>query len=178
MNKGTVFTVSWKRPEFSPSDATCFWKQCVSHITSHTKECFPSEFWDSKGVAKSLSSGFLNNYLFLATLGPGCCLWAFSSCGEQGRLFIEVHGLPIAAASLVAEHRLQAPRHHSWGTWALYCGSWALVAPPHVESSQTGNGTPVPCIGTQILIYWYQGSPWSLFCQENSYDKVWAFQIA
>ena len=30
----------------------------------------------------------------------------FSSCGEQGLLFVAVHGLLIAVASLVAEHRL------------------------------------------------------------------------
>ena len=30
---------------------------------------------------------------------------AFSSCGEQGLLFVAVHGLLIAVASLV-EHRL------------------------------------------------------------------------
>ena len=31
---------------------------------------------------------------------------AFSSCGEQGLLFVVVHGLLTAAVSLVAEHRL------------------------------------------------------------------------
>ena len=30
----------------------------------------------------------------------------FSSCGEQGLLFVAVHGLLIAVASLVAEHGL------------------------------------------------------------------------
>ena len=30
----------------------------------------------------------------------------FSSCGEQGLLFVEVRGLLIAVACLVAEHRL------------------------------------------------------------------------
>ena len=30
----------------------------------------------------------------------------FSSCGERGLLFIAVHGLLIAVASLVAEHGL------------------------------------------------------------------------
>ena len=45
-------------------------------------------------------------YLFMAALGLHCCAWAFSSCGEQGLLFIAVHGLLIAAASLVAEHGL------------------------------------------------------------------------
>ena len=42
-------------------------------------------------------------YLFLAVLGLRCCAWAFSSCGEQGLLFVEVRGLLIAVASLVAE---------------------------------------------------------------------------
>ena len=48
-------------------------------------------------------------YLFiylLAVLGLRCCVWAFSSCGEQGLLFVVVHGLLIAVASLVVEHRL------------------------------------------------------------------------
>ena len=46
-------------------------------------------------------------YLFiLAALGLRCCAWAFSSCGEQGLLFIAVRGLLIAMASLVAEHGL------------------------------------------------------------------------
>ena len=44
--------------------------------------------------------------LFLAALGLRCCARAFSSCGEQGLLFVAVHGLLIAVASLVAEHRL------------------------------------------------------------------------
>ena len=38
--------------------------------------------------------------------GSSCCAWAFSSCGEQGLLFVAVCGLLIAVASLVAEHRL------------------------------------------------------------------------
>ena len=35
---------------------------------------------------------------------------AFSSCSEQGLLLIVVHGLPIAVASLVAEHRALGPQ--------------------------------------------------------------------
>ena len=50
---------------------------------------------------------FLNFiYLFLAVLGLCCCTRAFSSCGEQGLLFVVVSGLLIAVASLVAEHGL------------------------------------------------------------------------
>ena len=42
----------------------------------------------------------------MAVLGLRCCVWAFSSCGERGLLLIEVRGLLIAVASLVAEHGL------------------------------------------------------------------------
>ena len=43
-------------------------------------------------------------YLVLAALGLHCCAWVFSSCGEQGLLFVAVRGLLIAVAPLVAEH--------------------------------------------------------------------------
>ena len=42
-------------------------------------------------------------YLFLAALGLCCFTQAFFSCGEQGLLFVVVHGLLIAVASLVPE---------------------------------------------------------------------------
>ena len=44
--------------------------------------------------------------LFLAVLGLCCCVHIFSSCGRQGLLFSGVHGLLIAVASLVTDHRL------------------------------------------------------------------------
>ena len=47
---------------------------------------------------------YLFIYLFMAVLGLHCCVRAFSSCGEQGLLFVAVHGLLIVVASLVAEH--------------------------------------------------------------------------
>ena len=46
-------------------------------------------------------------YLILAVLGGRCCLWAVSSCGQQGLLFVVVHGLLAVVAALVVEHRLQ-----------------------------------------------------------------------
>ena len=53
-----------------------------------------------------LFRSFFNKFiLFLAALGLRCCVRAFSSCGEQGLLFIVVHGF-IVVASLVAEHGL------------------------------------------------------------------------
>ena len=48
-------------------------------------------------------------YLFLAALGLRCCTQAFSSCGEQGLLFVVVRRVFIAVA-FVAEHGLQARR--------------------------------------------------------------------
>ena len=42
-------------------------------------------------------------YLFWAAMGLCCCTRAFSSCGERGLLFVAVHGLLIAGASLVVE---------------------------------------------------------------------------
>ena len=55
---------------------------------------------------------------FLAVLGLLCCVWAFSSCGEWGPLFIAVRGPLNIAASLVAEHRLQTCRLSNCGSWA------------------------------------------------------------
>ena len=49
---------------------------------------------------------YLFIYLFLAALGLRCCVWALSSCGERGLLFVVVRRLLIAVACLVAEHGL------------------------------------------------------------------------
>ena len=49
---------------------------------------------------------FVYLFLFLAVVGLCYCARAFSSCGEQGLLFIAVRGFLIAVASLVAEHGL------------------------------------------------------------------------
>ena len=49
---------------------------------------------------------YLFIYLVLAAFGLRCCARAFSSCGEQGLLFVAVHGSLIVVASLVAEHGL------------------------------------------------------------------------
>ena len=61
-------------------------------------------------------------------------MWAFSSCGEWGLLFVAVHRLLIAVASLVAVGAwasvVAAHRLSSCGSWALErrlssCGAWA-----------------------------------------------------
>ena len=69
-------------------------------------------------------------YLFLAVLCLRFCARAFSSCGEQGPLFIVVRGPLTIAASLVAEHRLQTCRLSSCGSQAqLLRGMWDLPRP-------------------------------------------------
>ena len=45
-------------------------------------------------------------FFFLVVLGLRCCARAFSSCSEQGLLFVAVRGLLIAVASFVVEHGL------------------------------------------------------------------------
>ena len=57
-------------------------------------------------LAADLSFFFNLFILFWAALGLHCCTQAFSSCSEWGLLFVAVHGLLIAVASLVAEHGL------------------------------------------------------------------------
>ena len=42
----------------------------------------------------------------MAALSLHCCAQAFSSCSEWGLLFVVVHGLTVAVASLVEEHGL------------------------------------------------------------------------
>ena len=79
---------------------------------------------------------FLNLfYLFLAALGLHCCMQAFSSCGEQGLLFVSVCGLLIAVASRCRAQALGvasvvvARGFSSCGSRALErrlssCGTW------------------------------------------------------
>ena len=86
---------------------------CWSRNIKKKKETFNKshkemrEHWCAKLDVKSCKTicrfffFFLINYLFLAALGLRCCAWAFSSCGEWGLLFVAVHGLLIAVASLV-----------------------------------------------------------------------------
>ena len=67
-------------------------------VEGNVKRLFPNRM--------EILSYFIFIYLFLAALGLRCCTWAFSSCVKRGLLFIAVHGLLIAVASLVVEHGL------------------------------------------------------------------------
>ena len=63
-------------------------------------------------------------------LGLRFCVRVFSSCGEQGPLFIAVRGPLTTTAPLAAEHRLQTRRLSSCGSRAqLLRGMWDLPRP-------------------------------------------------
>ena len=47
-------------------------------------------------------------FVFWVVSGLHCCTQAFSSCREQGLLFVRVLGLLIVVASLVGKHRLSS----------------------------------------------------------------------
>ena len=66
----------------------------------------------------------------MAVLGLHFCARAFSSCGEQGPLFIAVRGPLTVAASLAAEHSLQTRRLSSCGSRVqLLHSMWDLPRP-------------------------------------------------
>ena len=70
-------------------------------MEKHSKYCMQYKKWTN-----ILNNYLLFIYLFLAALDLCCCSGAYSSCGEQGLLFVAVCGLLIVVVSLVAEHRL------------------------------------------------------------------------
>ena len=102
-------------------------------------------------------------YLFLAALGLCCCARAFSSCGEQGLLFIAVLRLLIAVASLAAEHRPQARGpQQSW-----HAGPAAVAR--GLQSSGSAAAVHGPSCSTVCGILPDQGSnPWPLHWQADS----------
>ena len=54
----------------------------------------------------------------MAALGLHCCAWAFSSCGDRGRLFLAVCVLLITVASLAVEHGFRPMGLSCSGMWA------------------------------------------------------------
>ena len=90
----------------------------------------------AKSLEITYHAFFLNG--FLAVLGLHCCVHAFSSCGEKGKLCCSVQASHCPGFSPVA--------------WALeHTGSAALW---HTGSSQTRDQTSVPCTGRRILSHW------------------------
>ena len=92
--------------------------------------------------------------LFLAVLSLACCA-GFSLAATSGEAVL---GLLITVASLVAEHRLWAPRlleSSSCGPWTLdlrlnHCGACTWL---HVESSPTRDRTRGSRTGRWMLYH-------------------------
>ena len=111
---------------------------------------------------KALLSQFrLHIHLFLAVLGLRCCTQAFSSFREQGAaLWLRLQGCSVVAAPgllllwRMGSRACELQKVHLVGPGA--CAYWhtSSVAPLHVESSWTRDGTHVPCIGRWILNHW------------------------
>ena len=102
----------------------------ASQISGENRKSYSEHSEPIISLLKSKLEGnsfFLIYILFLALLGLHCCARAFSSCGERGLLFVAVHGLLIAVASLVVEHGLQGTRASVVVARGLSsCGSQAL----------------------------------------------------
>ena len=79
---------------------------------------------------------------FLAVLGLCCCDRAFSSCGKWGLLSSCIVWAPHYSGFSCC----RAQASELWHT--------DLVAPQHVGSFRTSDGTHVPCIGSQIINNW------------------------
>ena len=75
--------------------------------------------------------------VFLTAMDLHCCAWAFSSCGKWEL---------SSSCSVQASHCGDFSSRRAWAL--MYAG---LVAPWHVESSQTRDGTHVLCIDRWIL---------------------------
>ena len=88
---------------------------------------------------------------FLAALVLCCCAWASSSGREWGLL---------SSCSVWALLWLLLFWSMSSRAWAQKLWFMGLVAPWHVDSSQTRDQTHVPCIGRQILNHWTSREVW------------------
>ena len=96
----------------------------------------------------------------MAALGLCCFVQAFPSYRELGLL---------SSCSLWASHCSDFSCCRAWALGLIgfsSCSTWAkklwftsLVAPQHVKSSWTRDGSHVPCTGRQILMHCHQGSP-------------------
>ena len=90
--------------------------------------------------------------LFLTALNLCCCSKPFSDCREQGLL--SSRSARVSHCGDFSCCGAQAPEHELSSCCAL-----GLVAPRHVESSQTNQGLNyVPCIGRWTLNHWTESS--------------------
>ena len=80
--------------------------------------------------AQNWARCFLFFNLFLAVLGLHCCLWAFSSCGERGLLFLRRMGFSLWWLFVLRSTGSRLTGFSSCGSQVLECrlsscGTWA-----------------------------------------------------
>ena len=75
-------------------------------------------------------------------VGSYCCVEAVSSCVDRGLL------------SCGGAWALGCRGFSGWSPQALWLWCMGLVAPWRVGSSQTRDGTRIPCLGRRILNHW------------------------
>ena len=100
---------------------------------------------NEEALGTSLFSPFLSS--FLAALGRGCCVRAFSSSGEKGYSLLQCVGFSLWWLLLWSTGSRQkwtwvvtALRFSGCGSWAyLYCGMWNIPGPG--IKSREGDGT-------------------------------------
>ena len=93
---------AWQEQQFSQ----VIWLEKNDSFLTRMSPVHLCSVWNLPGL---VTEYFLKIFIYLfilAALGLHCCVWALSCCGERGLLFVVVHGLLIAVASLVAEHGL------------------------------------------------------------------------
>ena len=100
---------------------------------------------------------FLFFKLFLAALGLCCCMWAFSSCGELGLLFITVLSFSFWWLLLLQNMGFRYAGINSCSIQAQSLRLAGSVVVVHrLSCSATCAIIPdrIPCIGRWILNHW------------------------
>lgn len=90
-------------------------------------------------------------FLFTA-LSLHCHLLVFSSCSDGGHSLAVMYGHLIAVGFCC-----RARLYTGFVILSSWCGDMVLVAPRHVELSQSKDGTHIPCITGRFLTTRPQG---------------------
>ena len=109
----------------------------------------------------------------------------FSSCGKQGLLFLAMHGLLTAVASLVAEHGF----YSTLASVVVACGLMSCGSPPlehrlnscgHGLSCSLASGISLDQKSNPCLLHWqadslplsHQGSPLTDIFEQSSQNQL------
>ena len=103
-----MFNLKKRKPRLGKPDDLAKVTQLHQCVNSNICGSKVMVFHPKHGRQMFLSTTTNGRQMFLSLSGLCCCMQAYSSCGEQGLLYIAVHRLFIAVASLVSELGLLA----------------------------------------------------------------------